>query len=73
MTQTYSELKIDERGVAWLTLNRPDVHNAFDDSLIAELNAHLAKLHDAAHHGEVRVVVLGSRARASPPAPTSAG
>lgn len=63
MTQTYSELKIDERGVAWLTLNRPDVHNAFDDSLIAELNAHLAKLHDAAHHGEVRVVVLGSEGK----------
>lgn len=63
MTQTYSRLTIDERGVAWLTLDRPDVHNAFDDSLIAELNAHLERLHDAAHHGEVRVVVLGSEGK----------
>ena len=29
---------LDQRGVATLTLNRPDVHNAFDDALIAELN-----------------------------------
>lgn len=27
----------DEREVAWLTLNRPDVRNAFDDVLIGEL------------------------------------
>ena len=60
---TYSQLHIDECGVAWLTLNRPEVHNAFDDSLIAELNAHLAKLHDAAHQGDVRVVVLGSEGK----------
>lgn len=63
MTQTFSELQIDERGVAWLTLNRPEVHNAFDDRLIAELNEHLAKLHNAARHGEVRVVVLGSEGK----------
>ncbi len=63
MTQTYSNLNIDDRGVARLTLNRPDVHNAFDDSLIAELNVHLDKLHDAARHGEVRVVVLGSEGK----------
>ena len=54
---SYSRLMIDPRGVARLTLNRPEVHNAFDDSLIAELNAHLDKLHDAAQKGEVRVVV----------------
>ncbi|WP_346796038.1 enoyl-CoA hydratase/isomerase family protein [Halomonas sp. Bachu 37] len=63
MTQTYSNLNIDERGVAWLTLNRPEVHNAFDDSLIAELNAHLAELHQRAEQGEVRVVVLGSEGK----------
>ena len=28
---------IDERGVATVTLNRPEKHNAFDDSLIAQL------------------------------------
>ena len=28
---------VDERGVATLTLNRPEQHNAFDDGLIAAL------------------------------------
>jgi len=30
-------LDIDPRGVAWLTINRPDIHNAFDDALINRL------------------------------------
>lgn len=30
-------LDIDARGVAFVTLNRPEVHNAFDERLIAEL------------------------------------
>lgn len=32
---------IDERGVAWVTLNRPDVHNAFDDEVIGLLIEYL--------------------------------
>lgn len=32
------ELEIDGRGVAALTLNRPDLHNAFNDVLIGELH-----------------------------------
>lgn len=43
--------------VAIVTLNRPDKHNAFDDSLIADLTAHLQAL-DA--HTDVRVVVLSA-------------
>ncbi|WP_249975434.1 enoyl-CoA hydratase-related protein [Vreelandella olivaria] len=62
-TTAFSNLRIDERGVAWLLLNRPEVHNAFDDSLIAELNAHLSYLHDGATAGEVRAVVLGSKGK----------
>ena len=62
-TTTLCELHTDERGVARLTLNRPEVHNAFDDILIAELNEHLAHLHEAATRGEVRVVVLGSESK----------
>ncbi len=50
-------LDIDKRGVATLRLNRPEVHNAFDDALIAQLG-------DALHHLEqdpaVRVVVLAA-------------
>lgn len=43
--------------VAIITLNRPDKHNAFDDTLIADLTAHLQAL-DA--HDAVRVVVLSA-------------
>ncbi|RUR32487.1 enoyl-CoA hydratase/isomerase family protein [Vreelandella andesensis] len=58
----YSTLLID-KGVARLTLNRPEVHNAFDDSLIAELNTHLDDLHALANAGDVRAVVLGSEGK----------
>jgi methylglutaconyl-CoA hydratase len=45
----------DARGVATLTLNRPAIHNAFDDRLIAELTHALRRVErDAA----VRLVVL---------------
>ncbi|RUR31641.1 enoyl-CoA hydratase/isomerase family protein [Vreelandella nanhaiensis] len=59
---TCSTLMI-KNGVARLTLNRPEVHNAFDDNLIAELNEHLTKLHPLADTGDVRVVVLGSEGK----------
>ena len=42
-------------GSARITLNRPEIHNAFDDRLIAELTAALAAL---ARDDAVRVVVL---------------
>lgn len=45
----------DARGVATVTLNRPAIHNAFDDALIAELT-HCLKRLDA--DASVRVVVL---------------
>lgn len=47
-------------GVATVTMNRPDVHNAFDDALIAEMTATLASL-DA--DAGVRVVVLAAAGR----------
>jgi len=37
-------LTTDERGVASLTLNRPDIHNAFDDALIGQLLQALEKV-----------------------------
>ena len=51
----YVELNIDDRGVATLTLNRPEKHNAFDDKLIAELTG---KLHQLDGDDAVRVVIL---------------
>lgn len=50
-------LATDSRGVATLTLNRPDVHNAFDDALITELDRLLARVADDAG---VRVVMLAA-------------
>lgn len=47
--------EIDERGVATLTLNRPDRHNAFNAEVIAELTA---TLRDLDGNDAVRVVVL---------------
>ncbi len=48
-------LNIDHHGVATLTLNREEKHNAFDDAIIAELTAKLKQV-DA--DPSVRVVVL---------------
>ena len=48
---------LDARGVATLTLNRPERHNAFDDVLIAELTR---ALDICAADPSVRVVVLRS-------------
>jgi methylglutaconyl-CoA hydratase len=49
--------EIDSRGVATVTLNRPDKHNAFDDVIIAQLRAAFDKL---ATRTDVRVVILAS-------------
>ncbi|AVJ55638.1 gamma-carboxygeranoyl-CoA hydratase [Idiomarina sp. OT37-5b] len=59
MTQ-YTDYQVDERGVARLTLNRPDVHNAFDDVMIGEL---IAALTQAADDDNVRVLVLQSEGK----------
>lgn len=55
MNQVYTEVSIDPRGVATLTLNRPEVHNAFDDAMIAEL---IAVLKDLANNDKVQMLVL---------------
>ena len=44
--------------VEHLTLNRPDVRNAFNEHVIAELAAWAAAVHEAATRHEIRVVVL---------------
>lgn len=53
---TYTSLTIERRGRAvWLWMNRPEVHNAFDETLIAQLTEAFAEL-DA--DPAVRVIVL---------------
>ncbi|WEZ85280.1 enoyl-CoA hydratase-related protein (plasmid) [Rhizobium sp. 32-5/1] len=51
---------VDERGIATVTLNRPEQHNAFDDVLIADLTASLKRL-----EGDpgIRAVVLTGAGR----------
>lgn len=62
-TTTLAKLQIDSRGVAWLTLTRPEVHNAFDDRLIEQINQHLDAVRQQAEQGTVRVLVLGSEGK----------
>lgn len=51
-----SRIEISDRdGVRQITLNRPDVHNAFDDTLIAELTSAIAQ---AGQDATVRALVL---------------
>lgn len=45
----------DARGVATLTLNRPDVHNAFDDKLIVALKE---TLQDCDRAPEIKIIVI---------------
>ena len=53
-------VNIDSRGVARLTLNRPEVHNAFDDVLILKL---IEKLKDLDSNDDVRVVILAANGK----------
>jgi methylglutaconyl-CoA hydratase len=51
---------IDGAGIATLTLNRPELHNAFDDALIAALLAELRRL---AADPRLRLLVLAAGGR----------
>ena len=55
----YTFLAVERRGpVERLTLNRPDVRNAFNEHVIAELTAWAAAAADEARRGALRAVVL---------------
>jgi methylglutaconyl-CoA hydratase len=58
---TYRALTVERHaGVAWITLDRPEVHNAFDETLIAELTDALAA---SDRDASVRIVVLRGNGR----------
>ncbi len=55
----YQHLEIEQRGaVRWMWLKRPEVRNAFNDALIAEISAAFAAVEAAA---DTRVVVVAAR------------
>ena len=61
MTISYSTLEIEKAGLrATVWMNRPEVFNAFNEALIADLSAACSALDSDA---EVRVVVLAGRGR----------
>lgn len=53
-------LSISEDGIAELTLNRPEVHNAFDDDVIEQL---ITQLESIAENESVRVLILRSNGK----------
>ena len=58
MNQTDNVLfDIDTRGVATVTLNQPDIHNAFDDKLIVQLTDIFSNI---SQNPDIRVMVLAS-------------
>jgi len=54
------DVSLSSIGIATITLDRPEVHNAFDDHLIAEL---MHRLREADHNAAVRAVVLAARGK----------
>jgi len=52
--------QIDDLGRATVILNRPEIHNAFDDTLIAALTCELKRL---GRDDDVRVVILAARGK----------
>lgn len=59
-TCQYISTSIDQRGVAQLVLNRPEVHNAFDDIMIGEL---IQALDAFAANPQLRVLLLRSNGK----------
>ena len=53
-------VNIDDRGIAYVSLNRPEVHNAFNDELIAELTRVFKKI---SADPSVRAVVLAGNGK----------
>ncbi|MFC6672253.1 enoyl-CoA hydratase/isomerase family protein [Marinobacterium aestuariivivens] len=60
MSQETVLLEIDPQGIARVTLNRPEIHNAFDDAIIARLTEVLREIDGNA---DVRALVLASNGK----------
>lgn len=53
-------VKVNPRGIATLTLNRPEIHNAFDDEMVGSLIFHLETL---SKREELRALILHSKGK----------
>jgi methylglutaconyl-CoA hydratase len=60
MSMTNVSISKDPAGIARVTMNRPAVHNAFDETMIAELDSAFEALGQA---GEIRAIVLAGEGR----------
>lgn len=64
-TSTWQTIQYEEsRGVAWLTLNRPERLNSFTAEMHAEVRAALAKVAAGREQGKVRALVITGAGRA---------
>ena len=50
----------DDRGVALLALNRPEVHNAFDETMIREI---IEAFRDLGADNDVRVIIIAAEGK----------
>ena len=67
----WQTLSVEHRGAtAWIRMQRPEVHNAFDAALVAELTAALAEVGADPAHCHEESFVLGTAG--APTAPTAA-
>ena len=60
MTESNTLTDISSHGVATLTLNRPNIHNAFDEQLVAALTTEFQRLED---HIDVRCIILAAQGK----------
>ena len=61
MTEQVLITTIDSRGVARLTMNRPDLRNAFNEQLIGEICEAIGRFHSDPN---VRIIVLTGAGKA---------
>lgn len=54
------DVEIDQKGIATVTLNRPEVHNAFDDTLIGRLHEALERIEQ---DDSARLMVLAANGK----------
>ncbi len=60
MPEQMTQVELDAKGIATVTLNRPDIHNAFDDQVIAQLTAAFQR---AGNDSQVRALILAAEGK----------